>query len=475
MPATKNGNHIYITGLGNTLASVASDINDSAFCDFVGGEFRWYGTSANVRYFRIRNGGELTVGNGEKLMANNATNDDTRFYVDPGGHLILEPGSTLDLAETGVGARPYFTYFYGRVTAIGTAANPILIQNFRRLHMYETQNNNNFDNDIWHFEHCTIGGCSTANNYAFYFSVNGKHRSHIFRNLTFDDTLGRGQDTFGFAFGTGGNGGYEKMTFENITFNSIERAYYNIGGAPIKVTNNSFNASNTTYHTFNYGAMVVNHRQTFRSFGSHEPKPYGQVFAMFDNCTYADANNVSKHISAYGSIVLFKNCTWEDLTGTPVRSQYGGITMLWTGNTFLDTNPDFQVDQNGEIIYVHALSVNVTDENSSPIEDAIIEIEQSEGKEKLIFRTNSNGDIHAMHGVDAALLTHKSQYGDNENTNIETWSDPSNSTFHIVKIYKEGYEVVTQNITMESDKNLNIQLNVLESNFDFSTSDKIYL
>jgi len=138
MAAVKSGNHIYVEGIGNTLEVIATDINDPAYCTWDAGNntLTVFGTAAATRYLRIRNNGDLTINGGETLAFSNATNDDTRFYVDAGGHLIMNDDSTVDFSITN--SRPYFTYFYGRVTCNADIPNDRrpFFNNFYRMPSY---------------------------------------------------------------------------------------------------------------------------------------------------------------------------------------------------------------------------------------------------------------------------------------------------------------------------------------------------
>jgi len=98
MPATKSGNNIYVTGTGNTLQSVLTDINDvNYFYSPSSGVYTLNGGSVGsvARYLYVRPGGDLTIGSSsdtslyERLELQNGANNRTRIYVNEGGALYM--------------------------------------------------------------------------------------------------------------------------------------------------------------------------------------------------------------------------------------------------------------------------------------------------------------------------------------------------------------------------------------------------
>lgn len=338
MAAVKSGKHIYVQGTGNTLESVATDINDPLFCtwDAPTKTFTFIGTSADVRYFYIRNGGVLDVNDGETFQFSNATADDTRFYIDAGGTFNMSGNSILEGRATGT-QRTYYWYWNGAVNIIGNGANQPIIRGFRRIYLRETQNNNTYPNDIWHIENAKIySNGAGANNYCFYVYINGKVRSHIFRNITMDDSQGLNYDTYMFSFLYGSSMGAENITFENNTYVMGERAIHNTGGWALHCKNNTYDGGSASWSVLHYGHPNERARGTLRNYGVGATRSYGQVFAYHEGDTWTDlGSNLCVNVS-YGAEALFKDCTWLETSGDAIECKYQGRAMVWSGNTFTD-------------------------------------------------------------------------------------------------------------------------------------------
>ena len=185
MVAVKSGNHIYVTGTGNTLASITADINDTTFIEKTSSSPDVYTVKGNVaRYLRIRNGGTLTIGDSadysknETLAFNSIVANYCRFYVDAGGRLEQYGDTTIDWM-TGA-QRSYYWYVYGALYVRGDDTYTPVWQNYQRIYFYEQQNNNTYVNDIWDIDGLIIGSACTANYYALYFNAFGNIRFHKF-------------------------------------------------------------------------------------------------------------------------------------------------------------------------------------------------------------------------------------------------------------------------------------------------------
>ena len=143
MSAVKYGNHIYITGIGNTLQTVCDDIADTAWIERTGSvgdyTFTVKGIGSTVKAFRVRRGGELTMGNpddysfSEHLVFAPTSNDRSRFYIDSGGALFVYGNVEI------VGSNnSYYTYFrwYGKNYWRGNDTYRPLLTLVRRIYWY---------------------------------------------------------------------------------------------------------------------------------------------------------------------------------------------------------------------------------------------------------------------------------------------------------------------------------------------------
>ena len=248
MPAAKSGNHIYVTGSPNTLASITTDINDTAFIEKTGTSPDIYTVKGDViRYLRIRDGGVLTIGNPEDYSVNetlgfeNLALDRTRFYVDAGGELMMVGDTVIDFGITG-GFRPYYSYIYGKCSVLGNDTYKPVLQNYRRLYFHETTwTSDVYASDIWHFEKMIIGSSYTVNDYAFYFTAISKLRAHTFKSIIFDKSYGRGNGYYSITIPYNFIG-QNNMLFEDCNFE-------NVGNYPIYSHAGRVHVKNCTFGT----------------------------------------------------------------------------------------------------------------------------------------------------------------------------------------------------------------------------------
>ena len=138
MPATKSGTYINITGTGNTLASMYSDINDNNWIERttdVDGSYIYSVKSAIVNYIVINHGGELTVGNPNdysfKETLRNIYSTNGRGYItiyqsnatNENGILKLYGNSTIDFINGMTAPNQYSGSWncYGSIIVEGNA------------------------------------------------------------------------------------------------------------------------------------------------------------------------------------------------------------------------------------------------------------------------------------------------------------------------------------------------------------------
>ena len=461
MTASKVGNYIYVNGTGNTLASIASDINDTSFCSYDSATRTLTIEGGTTRYFRIRNGGVLTIGDStdysvsETLNFNGTSNYQIRFYVDAGGALYQYGNTTIDMM-VGAGI-PYYTYIYGKIYIDGNTTYKPVWKNYMRFYFVEGQNNNTYTNDVWYMNNVIIGSSCTANYYAFYFNSMGKVRNHTFKNLTFDKTYGRGMAMYAMRFPYHYNG-MRNMTFENINFHNVGNYPIYSGGAGVHLKGITFGTT-TSWKCLVYGSYNHNGDVSQGTYGIGVEHRAGQRFMYLEDATFTNNNSQNHLLCQYGGSVLCKDCDWAGTAGDSIQAAYGGVVMLWTGNTFSSGREVYDVDFDGRVQRVHALTVVVKDSNGVAIEDATVSIEQSEGKEGIIFYTNSDGKVKTDHDLECALLTYQHQYGNSKTTNVEDWSNSSNNTYHRVTVSKTGYDTTYTDVIMSTgDQTITITL-----------------
>ena len=457
LSAVKSGKHIYVQGVITSFEQISLDINDPLYCswDAPTKALTIFGTSSNIRYLRFRNGCVFNSIDGETLQFSNATPDDTRMYIDAGADVTLNGDTTINGTINTV--RPSYWYIYGRLTCVPDLASNkrATFKNFYRIYMYETSNANAYTDDIWDFSGAIMGSSAVNNGHCFYFAGLGKIRPHIFKNMIFDERIGLNNDTYGFYFTYFND--FTAVTFENIESRQNERIFQSTSGAIFKTKGCSSENTSTSWACLHYGGMASDARDFKKFYGDKNTKPYGQVFAYHEDFTFKSGNNNYKLNTSYNSQVMIKDCTFERASGDSIESKYQGRTLQWTGNTFADSNPE-DIGQAGELSEVFRLQITVQDENNTPVEDAIIIIEQHDKKETFTFTTNDDGMMHAIYDLKGVMLTWKSHYTNSSN---ELWSTELEP--HRVKVLADGYEPYQLTKHMDQDRSESINLIPLSS------------
>lgn len=446
MPAIKSGNNIHIEGLGNTLQSIADDINDISFCEITAIHPLTLTIKNNIpRVLDIRNEGELIIGNTEDyseeetLEFEGIINSRARFNIQQRCSLKVYGKCTINFAKT---ARPYYSYIYGKIELHGTATHRVTFLHLLCLRIYSY-----FDRaeDTWYFDHVDI--LDSYNN-PLYFMTQASPKPSVFRNILLSN-VGTPNENLNYAIFMRYSDFFSPyLKFESCTFQGflypLSSNYNNI-----HLKDCIFNQSGT----YKGGMFEGTNISPFIGGNYNENglgKRLGQVFSLLEGNTYNDFSDVNTILCYHGSTILLKDNIFNQTSGNCITVQYSAVAMLWTGNVFNGVE-SYAIIIPGLINWVHALDLTVLDENDDPVEDAVIMIRQSQGKEYFSFRTKSNGKVETCHDLGVALLTHKSQYGNNPVTNAEYWSDDSNSTYHEVIIAKSGYLPTIEQYVMDQE------------------------
>ena len=468
MTASKSGNHIVVTGTGNTLASITSDINDTSFIEKTGTAPDVYTVKGNVdRYLYINNTGVLTIGDPEDFSKNETLQFDqsvaskNRLYINAGGHLKMYGDTTIDFSSHATN-RAYYTYLYGAVTVQGNDTYKPVWQNYRRLYLYESQNNNTYTGDVWTFDNMIFGSADLINEYCLYVQGMGKVRPHSFTNITWDKSYGRNLAMYPLYVPYGING-FEAVTFENINFANVGNYSVYLNNASSQEFGHCVFGTATSWKVYVVGCYRNDSTQRYYSYDYLSPEVYGQDFVWIHNSTFDSTGTAGVVYVHHGGTLLLSDCEFQHTAGDSIQVQYQGTVMIWDNITFTGGREVYDLDYAGCIQRVHALDLTVQDKFGNPIEDAKVGITQSEGKESFLFRTNSSGKLINHFSINKALLTHQHQYGNNKTTNAVYWSDASNSTYHKVTVFKIGYKPKTFNVVMSEDRAQTVTLRDLNN------------
>ena len=463
MPAEKSGNHIYITGVGNNLDSIVSNINDPDFIYQDRTNHAVVNCSSVNRYLSIREGGELNVGGipqsfdgagygGYALEFKTSTSTDGygRLEVTRGGTLNVYGDSVIDLGSGS--RRSDFSYIHGKMYVTGSDSYKPVIQNAYQIRFYETINNDTYNNDIWTWNNVILGSSFLAGGTTLAFFSMGQVRNHSFTNLLFDKTYGRNQNCRALSY-TYSHPSYGNMTMENWTVRyGGGGGYYKIIGPAGGILKNFSVGKDTTDWSVAFSGPQQKYVGTYNEpvRGSEDQDTntvFGQSFALLDGWTFeSSSSSTSDMLARYGTSITIKDCTFQNTTGTRLYLESNSTVRIWSGNTLTGGQ---SIVSNSNINTVYDLDLTVQDRQGNPIENALVYIRQSQGFEEFVFQTKSNGKLANCCRLEVALLTNLNRYA---TSLTRYWSDDSNDTYHEVIILKSGYRPVTKTFVMDQSR-----------------------
>lgn len=462
MPATKSGASILIDSSPNTLSSITSDINDITWIEeSPAGTF-----TVKAKQFVVRDGGVATIGNAgdfsvaEKLVMEPAGNDLCRVDIDRGGELQLFGASEID-------ANSMTPLYYqrwrwlGKFYCRGNATYTPYI-----YHLYLTwPQRYSFARDGFDRNHdvCDIDWLqvdtpwSSAAKWAqpSTYRLLADYGVEIIKNATFGkvgDPAWRVVETTQAQTRCVPDDG-SKHIFEDCTFYGMGTAFY-LNPLHYHIKNCLFDQSTST-------AIICSQPFTtpgkFKSENSLYRDLNLQLMLFIEGCTFSPvfANDVQ---ADFGGMLLVKDCVFNG-TGNNVTAVNDGRVYIWSGNTFNGSVPVnvSTVNSSAQAFWVFSLDLTIEDDGGNPLEDAMIYIRQKDGKEDWLFRTDANGKPINMASLQGKIiLVHKEQL-DNV-PNFTLWSDPSNSTYHDVWVWKEGYDWKKYQFEMTQDRVQTVQL-----------------
>lgn len=481
--ATPLAGAINISGTGNTLASIASDIADTAWAELVGSVL-----TIKCRYIYILPDAELTMGNVNDFSVSEelrhlfvGTVRYNRFYVYHGGKFIVYGNCTIDLGYGCTTAQyPDSAYMYGYWKMEGNGTyNPKLI-GARSIYyginydynFFSLERKANCGIDLYN---CTVGGCfdnilNYLNQYPYEASQfrieNVLFTLGIYTTRTVYPMLSSGYgrkiflpapiknispeiSTAYFRFASNWSG----LWFKDVDWTGVYNGYFIQQLGQITQASKLFTSNNEAYND-----TILNSYK------------YGQPFDYcLDNCKFTSAYATYWCYNYFGATPLFKDCP-TPTSNKKALTYVGATAYCWNSDgiysyTYLDA-------YGSSVRKVYRLKLTVTDLSGNPLEGVQIKISQKDGYEEYKFETGTDGLILAPYNIQGALLTNKAKYviGANNSDGTEVaWSDSSNSTYHTVTILKEGYKAETFNVVMDEDKEMTVQLRPLTKMYLGST------
>jgi hypothetical protein len=484
MTATKVGNNIYVTGAGNTLATITSDIADPTWIASIGGGV--YELYANHQ-LHVRPDGELIVGSSgdystyERLDYKGSGNASLWLYVFFEASLKMYGDAHMDFSAGS--PNWYFAYMsvYGEVIIRGDATYrpsfegilAIFVTNITVV-LAELQSSNIDIQDCDFVNRANSKGGSTL---GLTFNLLQNLDMHFLR-CRFDGNP---------EYPTGGGSGRPpyispistatawRVLIEDSIIEHYDNILYGSGisqpafkGCEFR-NNDNYGNINRTYH--------LSAPWSFQDSWSVLGSPYvtwEQDFVMFEDNTFHDNGGTSDIWLTTGSLLVFKGCDFQDAKARNLRADDASTILIWTGNTFASSTHLRDADA-VMIANVYALKVTVASEQAVPIEGASVIVRQKDHFEEWRFATDVAGEINGHPLLDSqCLCVHKVWVSGDPVSGIFTLiSDDGNSTYHEVIVSAPGY--VTQSIqqVMDQDRVLPVTLVATGAGSIGSTLDEI--
>jgi len=330
--------------------------------------------------------------------------------------LYINEGCNFNLS-TGASKNAYML-MYGKVTITGTVSNRVVFENHRLGYWWP------FDaQDLNYVDFKNVGNSA---GYLFYC---GKANSRIapicsYKNIRCYNDNG---NIWGRAYIGHGSNQIDRSTFENIEIYNCEYFYSNVGSSKLK----NVYVHDTTNYCFSQQVgkySILPYRDTDPD-QLEDQNLRNQAWHSFEDCEFDNVDSgVYGLYLQYQSVAKIKNCTFKNQT-YGLRSLYDCRIILLGTNTFTGNTVDRSIGDGDMYLYGHEIAINIQDTAGNPIENALMYIEATNGKDKQQLISNSNGDIKDAHGDDCAFIEkHETSLGV-----FTTWDD------YDYVVFAEGY------------------------------------
>lgn len=476
MPASKVGNSIYIEGLGNTLASVTSDIADTAWIEDKGGGV--YEAKAN-HVLDIRAAGELIIGDPldysvfERLDMNGSSNNSIQLLVRDDATFRMYGDTEIDFFAGTYYAS--FTWYECRIEIQGNATyrpkHSGLYYN-RSLRTGQDPVDATYLIDVDYADFVNRpppASQSTILEFSHKMAPPANFSNCLWDgNPNYTSGQGRGRPPYHTI--TAPSSPDAQIIFTDCTIEHFDYHHYQWGlpwyvGCTFQNNDARAYVSNGAPHTKQGPWPIDGYTK------------WGQDFYPIIGCTYTKPNDGITLYITYSSVVVIKDCTFlSDISGVQVTDS--SVALLWTGNTFTAGNGALvnSISGPGFIAYVHAVRVIVTDDQANPIEGASVVVRQKDGFDEWQFTTDVDGKINAHPVLDSqCLCIHKVFVSGDPVTGVFNYkSDTSNGTYHEVIVSAPGYVTQAVQQVMDQDRSLVVSLQPTGAGELGDTLDNIY-
>ena len=446
MGATKNGNYINVTGTGNTLASITSDINDTTFIEETSTDY--YVLKGNTtRIISILPNAELIIGDpsdptvSETLMMDNPSSNRTGFKIQ--GSLQVYGQTTIETVQANTYPRSNIIHTGGEVILSGSAGYPVRMNNYGKMSYY--------DGTTGSYTHTHFGKTQRSLPFATFDAA----------TTTISDVLWTARNCH---WGIDSGSQYQYQRSNPVWMGNTRHDW----GGHI-CTFIDCTVANANYGPNFYGLLafkmisgsVSNHINSGYN-GSQDVGPQSYYYQHFKDVRFNnDYNQIQYIVNRNNSEklrLLFEHCYFDNSNSSGLfrykTSPPPGRLMI-IDPQFAD--PTYERYANYISEYVNRLTVNVVDANNQPMGDATITLTQKDGYETYTQNTEEDGYLD-LFGQPCFFCTHYTKKGNYPNFTVVYKSDDSNSTYHTITATKSGFVGVEQKVVMDSDRSLTIKM-----------------
>ena len=466
MSAVKGTQTINVSGTGNTLASITTDINDTNWIERttdVDGSYIYTIKSAAVNTLTVMDGGELTIGNPndysfkEKLKFLYSSNGRGYITTQTTAWLKIYGNVEIDGGSIGVSQYTFMYQINGNSEWLGNETYKPKIYNARRMHILcATAVQSTIDNS-----YCVIRNVQFGNCHADLFLIYFMFYNYIHKTFEFKDCemfLDKSYLSYNGFFSTYPycSALLDRFIIDNpkVISGSENRFIMSTSEFMGKIKNCNWDPKYATYQFQN--TILANHEniKTNRFLTVEEKKIVSAkkqiIDTMYDNVTWTTSYTYIGY--AYRTSVVFKNNI--NASAKKLYTGYCSHYYCWGSDSLYNVTPGWGTNIGETVRKVYLLDLTVKDESGNLLEDCVVKINDKNNKENWLIETNALGKLYSCYEIGGALLSNRMK----EPTGETIVSDTSNNTYHTITVEKDGYKKYEFNVVMDQDREVEVTL-----------------
>jgi len=358
--------------------------------------------------------------------------------------VTIEPGFEFDM-DASTATHYGYIYFRGGISAVGTEGNEIIFKHYRNCYIYPYQNDQTWD--YVKFQECTHSAA-----YMMYLTYpqNIDPLTLSMKHITIENA----SNLWGRVYFQNESVPNGKQIFEDWTIENLAYPFYTVNG---NYYLKRFHFKTSTIQGLHYvNGLGTGLPMTLNKTNGHNTRTL-QPMCVFEDCTWEDVDggNLAMY-NYYQSRILLINPTFIGMN-YGAYTKYGSLTM-WKGTITMASGNPKQWGVDCSHTWVRYMNITVQDLDGNPIENAMVSMVQSEGKEWYSALTEADGKIYGVYG-NSPILTEKEE---TSNGVFIQWSDDEGAgQYHTITCSKAGYMTQSANYEMTQDRDITITLTPL--------------